>query len=128
MSDKKVISVIGATGAQGGGLVRAILHDKSGGFSVRALTRNVNSDKAKALADMGAEVVAADYKGLESIGCGIGIGFLNTGRAPVGATKGTDLARFAVRIQHIDNRSHWLRFIVAMQNIEIDIIDLEAGE
>ena len=67
MSDKKVISVIGATGAQGGGLVRAILNDKSGGFSVRALTRDVNSDKAKALAEMGAEVVAADLDNAESL-------------------------------------------------------------
>ena len=49
MADKKVIAVLGATGAQGGGLVRAILNDKSGEFSVRALTRDVNSPKAKAL-------------------------------------------------------------------------------
>lgn len=60
MSDKKIIAVVGATGAQGGGLVRAILNDPAGGFAVRALTRNVNSDKARALAALGAEVVAAD--------------------------------------------------------------------
>ncbi|HWB40541.1 MAG TPA: NmrA/HSCARG family protein [Gemmatimonadales bacterium] len=60
MSDKKIIAVLGATGAQGGGLVRAILADKSGPFKPRALTRNVNSEKAKALAAAGAEVVAAD--------------------------------------------------------------------
>ena len=52
MPDKKVIAVLGATGAQGGGLVRSILADNSGEFTVRALTRNVDSDKAKALADM----------------------------------------------------------------------------
>ena len=56
----KIIAVAGATGAQGGGLVRAILSDKSGGFSARALTRDPKSDKAKALADLGAEVVQAD--------------------------------------------------------------------
>jgi len=67
MADKKVIAVLGATGAQGGGLVRAILADKSGDFTARALTRNVNSDKAKALADMGAEVVAVDIDNYESI-------------------------------------------------------------
>jgi len=67
MADKKVIAVLGATGAQGGGLVRAILADKSGEFTARALTRNVNSDKAKALADLGAEVVAADVDDHESI-------------------------------------------------------------
>jgi len=67
MADKKIIAVLGATGAQGGGLVRAILNDKSSEFSVRALTRNVNSTKAKALADMGAEVVAVDIDNYESI-------------------------------------------------------------
>jgi uncharacterized protein YbjT (DUF2867 family) len=60
MAGKKIIAVAGATGAQGGGLVRAILSDPSGGFTARALTRDVNSDKAKALARLGAEVVAAD--------------------------------------------------------------------
>ena len=60
MADKKIIAVVGATGAQGGGLVRAILNDKNSPFAVRAITRDVNSDKARALAAMGAEVVAAD--------------------------------------------------------------------
>ena len=60
MSSKKVIVVFGATGAQGGGLARAILHDVGGEFSVRATTRNVNSEKAKELATSGAEVVYAD--------------------------------------------------------------------
>jgi uncharacterized protein YbjT (DUF2867 family) len=60
MSDKKIIAVVGATGAQGGGLVRAIMSDPSGGFTARAITRDVNSDAAKALAALGAEVVAGD--------------------------------------------------------------------
>lgn len=60
MATKKTIAVVGATGAQGGGLVRAILNDPQGGFAVRALVRDVNSDKAKKLAEMGAEVVAAN--------------------------------------------------------------------
>jgi uncharacterized protein YbjT (DUF2867 family) len=60
MPDPKIIAVVGATGAQGGGLVRAIMSDKASGFSARALTRDVNSDKAKALAKLGAQVVAAD--------------------------------------------------------------------
>src|SRR6516165_10755795 len=64
---KKVIAVIGATGAQGGGLVRAIQHDRNGEFSARAITRDVNSDKAKALAALGAEVVAADIDNEESL-------------------------------------------------------------
>jgi len=60
MADKKVIAVLGATGAQGGGLVRAILAEPGGNFAARAITRDVNSEKAKALAKAGAQVVAAD--------------------------------------------------------------------
>lgn len=56
----KIIAVTGATGAQGGGLARAILADASGEFALRAITRNPGSDKAKVLADAGGEVVAAD--------------------------------------------------------------------
>jgi len=60
MAEKKIIAVTGATGQQGGGLVRAISNDPNGGYAVRALTRDPNSEKAKALAKAGAEVVAAD--------------------------------------------------------------------
>jgi len=64
---KKIIAVVGATGAQGGALVRAILADKSGPFAARAITRHVDSDKAKALAALGAEVVAADLDDQASV-------------------------------------------------------------
>jgi uncharacterized protein YbjT (DUF2867 family) len=67
MSTQKIIAVVGATGAQGGGLVRAIQSDPSGGFTARAITRDANSDKAKALAQLGAQVVAADVADLESM-------------------------------------------------------------
>jgi uncharacterized protein YbjT (DUF2867 family) len=67
MADKKIIAVVGATGAQGGGLVRAILDDKNGPFEARAITRDVNSDKAKALAEAGAEVVAGDIDDVKSL-------------------------------------------------------------
>ena len=60
MSEKKIIAVVGATGAQGGGLVRAILADPDGPFSARALTRNAGSDRARALASQGVEVIEAD--------------------------------------------------------------------
>ena len=60
MAGKKIIAVVGATGAQGGGLVRAILDDRNGGFAARAITRKTDSDKAKTLAHVGAEVVAAN--------------------------------------------------------------------
>lgn len=67
MADKKIIAVMGATGAQGGGVVRAILRDKAGGFAARAITRNPASEKAKALAAAGAEVVAADASDAKSL-------------------------------------------------------------
>lgn len=60
MESKKIITVFGATGAQGGGLARAILQDSNSAFGVRAVTRDPNSDKAKELAQLGAELVAAD--------------------------------------------------------------------
>ena len=63
----KLIAVVGATGAQGGALARAILADPSGEFAVRALTRNPDSGAAKDLAAAGAEVVAADLDDEASI-------------------------------------------------------------
>jgi len=67
MADRKVIAVAGATGAQGGGLVRAILNDPDGGFVARALTRDPDSPAARELARLGAEVVAADLHDRESV-------------------------------------------------------------
>lgn len=58
---------MGATGAQGGGLARAILNDPVSEFSVRAITRDASSDKAKALASQGAEVVEANEDDKESL-------------------------------------------------------------
>jgi uncharacterized protein YbjT (DUF2867 family) len=60
VADKKIIAVMGATGSQGGGLVRAIQGDPGGGFVARAITRDVNSEKAQALKALGAEVVQGD--------------------------------------------------------------------
>jgi len=57
---KKIITVFGATGAQGGGLARAILNDPNSEFAVRAVTRDSSSEKAKALAALGAEIVIAN--------------------------------------------------------------------
>lgn len=67
MAAKKIITVFGATGAQGGGLVRAIATDSNSEFSVRAVTRDPNSDKAKALAAIGAEVVYGDLGNTKSV-------------------------------------------------------------
>ena len=57
---KKIITVFGATGAQGGGLAHAILNDKQSEFAVRAITRDSSSEKAKELARLGAEITVAD--------------------------------------------------------------------
>lgn len=67
MAAKKIITVFGATGAQGGGIAKAILNDKNSAFAVRAVTRNAESEKAKELAAMGAEIVTADIDDNESM-------------------------------------------------------------
>jgi uncharacterized protein YbjT (DUF2867 family) len=67
---EKLIAVLGASGAQGGGLARAILDDPDGGFAVRALTRDPGSDGARALAERGAEVVRVDLDDEASVQAG----------------------------------------------------------
>jgi uncharacterized protein YbjT (DUF2867 family) len=59
-NNKKLIAVIGATGQQGGGVLRAL--QASGQFKVRALTRN--PDKHRELAE---EVVEADLSKPETL-------------------------------------------------------------
>ncbi len=66
-SNPKIIAVVGATGAQGGGLARAILEDPDSEFTVRAITRDANSDAARELAAKGAEVVEADLEDPQSL-------------------------------------------------------------
>jgi len=63
MSEKKIIAVVGATGAQGGGVVRAIQNDPAGGFTARAITRDVNSPAARQLAALGAEQFGGSQHG-----------------------------------------------------------------
>ncbi len=60
-----IITVIGATGVQGGSVVDAAL--KSGLYQVRAITRGVNSDKAKALEARGVEIATADLNDEQSL-------------------------------------------------------------
>ena len=67
MSDKKIIAVLGSTGAQGGGLVRAILDDPDGPFTARAVTRDAGSAKARALAELGVDVVEASLEDESSL-------------------------------------------------------------
>ncbi|XP_066097477.1 nmrA-like family domain-containing protein 1 [Saccopteryx bilineata] len=65
MTSKKVIAVFGATGAQGGSVAKAILESKQ--FAVRALTRDVTRPKARALQNLGAEVVRGDLNDEASV-------------------------------------------------------------
>jgi hypothetical protein len=62
---KMIVSVMGATGVQGGSVVDALLKD--GSYAVRAITRNTQSDKARALAAKGAQVVSGDANDVSSL-------------------------------------------------------------
>jgi uncharacterized protein YbjT (DUF2867 family) len=61
----QIIAAVGATGAQGSGLVNNIL--EAGVFGARAITRKPDSEKARALTNAGAEVVAADLDDVDSL-------------------------------------------------------------
>jgi uncharacterized protein YbjT (DUF2867 family) len=65
--DLPVITVFGATGAQGGGLARAILADPLRRFRVRAVTRKPHSAAARTLARAGAEIAVADLDDTASV-------------------------------------------------------------
>ena len=67
MANKKIIAIVGSTGHQGGGLVRAILKDKKSPFLVRALTTDVNSEKANELKKLGVEVISANVDDQDSL-------------------------------------------------------------
>ncbi len=58
------VTVIGATGQQGGAVVDALVNQA---VPVRAATRNPNGDKARALAQRGIEVVYADLEDEPSV-------------------------------------------------------------
>ena len=60
----KVILVTGATGTQGGAVARELI---TRGYAVRGLTRNPDSDRAKALSDEGAEMVKGDFDDAASL-------------------------------------------------------------
>ncbi|KFY88900.1 hypothetical protein V500_06051 [Pseudogymnoascus sp. VKM F-4518 (FW-2643)] len=69
MPDKKIIVVFGATGAQGGSVVKSILSDSKlkEQWHVRGVTRDVTKPSAKALKDLGAEPVVADLNDTASL-------------------------------------------------------------
>ena len=64
MSASRFVLVTGATGQQGGAVVKALL---AKGHRVRGVTRNVNSGKAKRLLQQGVEVVGGDFTDQESL-------------------------------------------------------------
>lgn len=65
MADKKLIVVLGATGNQGGSVVKTFLEDSA--WKIRGVTRNVSSDAARALSEKGVEMVAADANNAASL-------------------------------------------------------------
>ena len=62
----RLVTVFGATGAQGGDVVKALL--AGGKFKVRGVTRSLESEKAKKLASQGVEMVQANLDEPESLG------------------------------------------------------------
>lgn len=62
---ERVIVVLGATGAQGGAVVRSLIKD--GQFKVRALTRDDTKEVAKKLSAQGVEVVKGDYTNVNDL-------------------------------------------------------------
>ncbi|KAG4433673.1 hypothetical protein IFR05_010841 [Cadophora sp. M221] len=69
----KIITVFGATGAQGGSVIKHILADGalSKEFKVRGITRDVSKPAAQALAKQGVEVVSAELNSKESVAAAI---------------------------------------------------------
>lgn len=57
---KKLVTIVGATGAQGGSVVDYLLKSKSQEYTIRAVTRSPSSAAAKALAARGIEIVQAE--------------------------------------------------------------------
>jgi uncharacterized protein YbjT (DUF2867 family) len=64
MASDGPITVIGATGQQGGAVIDALLEQR---IAIRAATRNPNGDKARTLAQRGVEVVHADLEDVDSV-------------------------------------------------------------
>lgn len=65
MPDQRIIAVIGATGQQGGSVVREFLSKPE--WKVRGITRNPESGSAKGLVAQGVEVVSANLDDEESL-------------------------------------------------------------
>jgi len=62
---KPIITVVGATGAQGGSTIQYLVKD--GKYHIRALTRNPSSDKSEKLKKLGVEIVKGDIKNRDDL-------------------------------------------------------------
>lgn len=62
--DETIVLVTGATGTQGGAVARELLKR---GYTVRGLTRNTESDRAKSLSQLGVEMVQGDFDDAASL-------------------------------------------------------------
>jgi len=69
MASKKVLVVFGATGGQGGSVVKSVLGDAKmrETWTVRGVTRDTSKPSATALESMGAETVAANLNDLSTL-------------------------------------------------------------
>ena len=69
MSEKKIITVFGATGNQGGSVIDTVLArpELSSKYALRGITRDPSSSKSKTLADKGVEMVKADLDDVDAM-------------------------------------------------------------
>ncbi len=68
MANSKLVLVTGVTGQQGGAVARALI---TKGHRVRGMTRNVESDAARAVATVGADLVAGDFRDSDSLAAAV---------------------------------------------------------
>ncbi len=68
MANSKLVLVTGVTGQQGGAVARALI---TKGHRVRGMTRNVESDAARAVAALGADLVAGDFRDSDSLAAAV---------------------------------------------------------
>ena len=61
----KTIAVTGATGRQGGAVIKHLL--QAGDFKIKALTRDIESHRAQHLRSLGVEILKADLDNVESL-------------------------------------------------------------
>lgn len=69
MATKKIITVFGATGKQGGSVAQTFLNDPKlkDAWAVRGVSRDISKDGSKKLAAQGADMVSADLNDQASL-------------------------------------------------------------